>query len=58
MIDPGMSATIIFFDLFKRGGACIPSSALEMPHLTLSQSPIPFEAQVNLHSDGTVTTPV
>ena len=66
MIDPGLSATIISLDLFKKVGekARIPSSGLEVPHVTLrdySQNPIPIEAQVNLTfrwGDKTVTTPV
>ena len=38
MIDPGSSATIISFDLFKKvgGKARIPSRALEVPHVTLT----------------------
>ena len=53
-IDPGLSATIIFFDLLRKlggGETRIPSSALEVPHVTLrdySQNPIPIGAQVNL----------
>ena len=37
MIDPGSSATIISFDLFKKvgGKAHIPSRALEVPHVGL-----------------------
>ena len=37
IIDPGSSATIISFDLFKKvgGKARIPSSTLEVPHVTL-----------------------
>ena len=66
MIDPGSTATIIFFDLFRKvgGEAHIPSSAPEVPHVMLrdySQNPIPIGAQVNLTSrwqDKTVTTPV
>lgn len=66
MIDPGLSATIISFDLFKKvgGKAHIPSRALEVPHVTLrdySQNPIPIGAQVNLTfrwGDKTFTTPV
>ena len=66
MIDPGSSATIISFDLFKKVGrkARIPSRALEVPHVTLRdyiQNPIPIGAQVNLTfrwGDKTVTTPV
>lgn len=47
MIDPGLSATIISFDLFKKvgGKARIPSRALEVPHVTLrdyNQNPIPI----------------
>ena len=36
MIDPGSSATIISFDLFKKVGreAHIPSNALKVPHVT------------------------
>ena len=66
MVDPGSSATIISFDLFKKigGKARIPSSALEVPHVTLrdySQNPIPIGAQVKLTfrwKDNTVTTPL
>ena len=66
MIDPGSSATIISFDLFKKvgGKARIPSCALEVPNVTLrdySHNPNPIGAQVNLTfrwGDKTVTTPV
>lgn len=53
MVDPGSSATIISFDLFKKVGheAGIPKEALKPPDLVLrdySQRPIPIGAKVNV----------
>ena len=66
MIDPGSSATIILFDLFKeiQGKARIPSSELKVPDVTLrdySHNAIPIGAQVSLTfkwHDKSVTIPV
>ena len=53
MVDPGSSATIMSFDLFKKIGhkAGIPKEALKPPDLMLrdySRRPIPIGARVNV----------
>lgn len=56
MIDPGSSASIMSFELFKQIGlkAGIPKEALKPPEVSLrdySQRPIPVGAQVELEVD-------
>ena len=56
VVDPGSSATIISFDLFKKVGhkASIPKEALKPSDLVLrdySQRPIPIGARVNMMSE-------
>ena len=53
MVDPGSSATIISYSLFREIGkqAKLSSRALKLPTITLrdySQNPIPVGAQVDL----------
>ena len=53
LVDPGSSATIMSFDLFKKVGkaAGIPRDALKLPEVTLrdySRRPIPIFAVVEL----------
>ena len=58
LVDPGSSATIMSFELFKevRAKAAIPRKALKKSDVTLdySQRPIPIFAQVSLefHTGG------
>ena len=66
MLDPGFSATIIPYSVFKGIGkkARIPSESLQPPDVTLrdyNQGPIPVGARVELTftwKDRAVTTPV
>ena len=66
LVDPGSSATIMSFELFKtiRERAAIPREALQKPDVTLrdhSRRPIPIFAQVALefHLEGRrVSVPV
>ena len=56
MVDPGLSATIMSFELFKKVGkaAGIPKSALQIPKVILrdySQRPIPISAEVEIVID-------
>ena len=53
LVDPGSSATIMSFELFKKVGAKagIPREALQKPNITLrdySRRPIPIFAKVDL----------
>jgi len=66
VVDPGSSATLLYFELFKSIGkqAQIPPDALKFPDIILrdySQRPIPIGARVDLSitwQGKTVTTPV
>ena len=66
MVDPGSSATIMSFELFKKVGkaAGIPKSALQILKVILcgySQRPIPISAEVEIVIDWKgkqVTAPV
>ena len=65
-MDPGSSATIMLFELFKKVGtkAGIPREALQKPRVMLrdySRRPIPVFAEVNLefsYQGQRVTVPV
>ena len=66
LVDPGSSATILSFDLFRKIGrkATIPCEALMLPEVTLrdySRRPIPIFAVVDLElcvQGRSVTVPV
>ena len=66
LVDPGSSATIMSFDLFKKVGkaAGIPRDALKLPEVTLkdySRRPIPISAVVELEfewQDNKMSAPV
>ena len=66
LVDPGSSATIMLFELFKKVGpkAGIPREALQKPRVMLrdySRRPIPVFAEVNLefsYQGQRVTVPV